>query len=154
MQVAYYVQPTQVKQNTDNIEVVTNNTFDSNTGLLTQSLTNNYDSKGSSVVTEYKYFWEAYDVSRTLNLLTPVIQEKKFIVNGATQITTECSAVTWKSWNSIFSAHKTYLWKRTASADFNFSSWSDSNEPPADWYKVEEVSSMSTNGNSIEIIKN
>jgi len=149
-----YVRPIEVRNMADNIETVTTNTYATTTGLPTQSIITNFDSKSNNAIIDYKYFWEHYDVSRTLNILSPLIQTKKSVSNGVTQTYTEVSATTWKTWNSVYAPHKIYTWKRTGSTDFNFSSWSGTGEPATDWFKGSEINAVSTNGNLTQVTNN
>lgn len=145
-----YARPVEVRSLVDNIETITSNSYLSTTGLIQSSSIANFDSKGNTAAIYYKYFWEQYDVNRTLNLLSPIIQLKKAVLNAST-VYTEVSATTYKTWNSIYGPHKTYSWKRTGTPDFNFTSWSATGEPAADWIKVSEINNVSTNGNVLQV---
>jgi hypothetical protein len=151
VQTGYYARPSQTNTLADGVETVTVQSYDNNTGLLNQVITYDYDSKNTYEMTRYKYFWEAYDVNRDKNILSPVIQTKKSVISGATEIVTNVSAVTWKNWNNVFAPHKTYGWKRNGTSDFDFSSWSDTNEPGADWMKLTQVDAIDAVGNVIQV---
>lgn len=153
VQIGSYVRPSEIRSFADNIETVTTYVYDNNTGLVTQIFTTNFDSKNSTSATYYKYFWEQYDVNRNNNILTPVIQTKESIINLSGEMVTNVSAATWKTWNNVFAPHKTYTWKRSGTADFNFSAWSETGEPSADWIKNSEINSISAIGNAIQVTK-
>src|SRR5690606_26947662 len=142
--------PTETRTVQDGVETVTANNYDLNTGLVTHSIVSNYDSKNTMAIIYYKYFWEQYDPTRSLNVLSPVIQVKKSITSGGVQTVTESSANTWKQWNNIYAPHKSYTWKNTGSPDFNFSAWSGTGEPTADWYKQSEYNSLSNKGHVLQ----
>lgn len=115
--VGVYVRSTTGVQMIDGIVITTNNSYDSNTGLITLSSV----SGAVTGSTSYKYFWEAYDVTRARNILTPVILTKKFL-NGQY---VEANAIRYKSWAStnnpsgVFSSFDNYSWKGTGAPDFS-----------------------------------
>jgi hypothetical protein len=150
---AWFARPITVKNKTDNIETEVNTSYDINTGLPVQTITTNFDSKGSALIVSYKYFWEQYDPGRSLNLLSPIIQVKKQVFGSSAQPYSDVSATTWKLWNNIYAPHKTYTWKRTGNPDFDFTNWSNTGEPTADWIKLSEINAVSTNGNIIQVTK-
>lgn len=147
----FYVRPTQVSNMTDGVETVNYNSYDNNTGLLTQSIQYDHDSKNSYTLVRYKYFWEQYDATRAMNILSPVIQVKKSVVNTGGETVTGVSAVTWKNWNNVYAPHKTYQWRRTGSSDFDFASWSDAGEPSTGWMKVSQVDALDAAGNVVQM---
>jgi hypothetical protein len=157
IEVGYYVRPAKQKSMVDGIETITEQSYDSRTGLLTQSASYDYDSKRGNGVnatntttTSYKYFWEHYDPNRESNLLSPVIQTKQTIRANNTTTIVGVSATTWRSWNNVFAPHKTYQWKRTGTSDFNFTTWSEAGEPTTDWIKVSQIDAVDTQGNVLQ----
>lgn len=147
VQVGYFVRPYQTFQTVDGVETVTTDVYDQNTGLLTEKRISDFDSKGSQAIIRYKYFWEAYDMARSKNILSPVIQTQKSFVTAGVESVSEVSAVTWKTWSGVYAPHKTYRWKRTGSPDFNFSAWSGTGEPSADWTRISLVEEIDASGN-------
>lgn len=154
VKLASFARVTETRTVQDGVETVTTNDYDANTGLIKQSNVSNFDSKNSTARVYYKYFWEQYDPTRSLNILSPVIQVKKTIWGGGVESVTESSANTWKQWNNVYAPHKSYTWKNTGSPDFNFSAWSGTGEPTADWYKLSEYNSLSNKGNVLQATKN
>lgn len=77
------------------------NTYSPDTGLATRTSSRNYNSEGIEelVITEYKYFWEAYDPTRRLNLLLPVVERTNSTEQPAHAVNTitGISVTTWKS---------------------------------------------------------
>jgi hypothetical protein len=156
----YYTRATQTNNFIDGVETVVTQSFDANTGLPTQSISYDYDSRRGNgttgtnyTITRYKYFWEQYDPTRAMNILSPVIQTKQSVVNNnsAGEVVVGVSATTWKNWNTVFSPHKSYAWRRTGTADFNFTTWSDAGEPAADWIKVSQVDALDAKGNPLQV---
>ncbi len=128
----------------DGVEKIVENTYN-NLGLTLETKTYNYNWDGNldTLTQNFKYWYEAYDTSRTLNLLTPVIQT----TTKTNTTVTSVSATTWKEWfTGKWAPHKTYQWKGTGSSNFNFDSWSGSGEPTVDWLKTSEILTMLTEG--------
>jgi YD repeat-containing protein len=144
----YYVRPTKVVVVQDGITVTNDNTYDAATGLLTQTLV----SGPVTLQTNYTYFYQAYDPSRTLNRLTPVVFTKQK-TNG---VNTAANAVRYKAWSisstypsGILAPADTYSWKRSGSIDF--STW-DTNAAPAysDWLKTGAITARDYTGTVLE----
>ena len=151
VQVGYYTRPNQTNSIADGIETVATQYYDANTGMIVQNNVQDNDSRGNQVITRYKYFWEQYDLNRAKNILSPVIQTKQSILSSTGETFTDVSAVTWKTWNSVFAPHKTYKWRRSGTTDFDFSAWSNTGEPTADWKKVSQIEAMDNTGNVLEV---
>ena len=147
----HFVRPTSSVSMQDGIFSSTINQYDENTGFIRESTLNDYNSKQNQVKTNYKYFWEQYDPSRSLNILSPIIQTKKTITTSSGQAVTDVMAITWKNWNNVFATHKTYQWKKTGAPDFDFTNWSGTGEPSANWIKVSQVDAMDATGNLIQV---
>jgi hypothetical protein len=135
---AYYVRAGQVKSLIDGIETMTVNHHDPATGLLTQSILWDHNSKGIThrTTTSYKYFWEVYDPDRINNILSPVVQTRTDIVNVLSETKLNSQATTWQKVNNVWIPHKSYVWQRTGLPDFDFSALS---EPSSGWIKVSEI---------------
>ncbi len=148
---SHFVRPTGTITTKDGITTSTSNTYDLNTGLVRESTMQDYNSKQNQFKTTYKYFWEQYDPARAMNILSPVIQTRKSVSTASGELVTDVMAVTWKSWNNVYAPHKTYQWKRTGSADFDFSSWSGTGEPTAGWLKLIQIDLVDALGNPIQV---
>jgi hypothetical protein len=130
--------------------------FSNLTGLPTHDILVSHDSKPNSLRTDYRYFWEAYNPARDLNILSPVIQTKQTIaISGAGSVVNSSQATTWKQWNgtSVFGPHKTYTWRRSSSPDFDFTNHSNQNEPGSTWQKISEINAVNTAGQVIQVTK-
>ena len=130
--------------------------YTSLTGLPTHDIVMGHDSKPNTMRTDYKYFWEAYNLTRDLNILSPVIQTKQTIaISGAGSVVNSSQATTWKQWNgtSVFGPHKTYTWRRSSSPDFDFANNSNQNEPGSTWQKISEINAVNTAGQVIQVAK-
>jgi hypothetical protein len=147
----YYVRPTTVTNTQSGIQTVTTSYYDENSGFVRSSTINDYNSKQNQVITSYKYFWEQYDPGRTTNILSPVIQTKKTVSTASGVEVSDITAITWKSWNNVFAPHKTYQWKRTGNAEFDFGNWSGAGEPATDWIKMSQVDVMDAVGNILQV---
>ncbi|MBX7152053.1 hypothetical protein K1X84_10460 [bacterium] len=115
-------------------------------GLLSSTVTSTYDAGGAvDNITQYNRYWyEAYDPTKTLNLLTPVVQNKT-LVNSQWA---NSSATTWKDWGSgKWAPHKSYVMDvQGGNPDYAFSSYSGSNEPPSGWLKTSEIIERTAKG--------
>ena len=157
--VGYYSRPTQTRSLTDGIETIINQEYDASTGLLAKTTSIDYDFKPgntgqtTSLVTEYTYYWQRYDPSRSTNILSPVIQTVQRANNEFQSSYLNVTAITWKNWNGVAAPHKTYLkkFRNTGAVNFNFGSWSGINEPPADWIKLSEINQLDSRGNVLQV---
>jgi hypothetical protein len=148
---AYYFRPTSTSATQDGIQTFTANVYDQNTGMIKESTINDFNSKQNQLKITYKYFWEQYDPTRSLNILSSVIQTKKTITTASGQLVSDVQAVTWKNWNNVFAPHKSYQWTRTGNADFDFNNWSGTGEPSADWIKKTQIDALDATGNIIQM---
>lgn len=161
IELAAFVRPTEVNSTEyisaqDAITTRSVDNYNENTGLIESRQTFDYDSKGGTtdqILTRYKYFWEQYDPTRQLNILTPVIQTKESIRKGGTETILTVSATTWKTWGTVWGPHKTYQWKRSGASDFNFTSWNGTGEPAGDWLKLSQVDNVDNIGNVLQVSK-
>jgi hypothetical protein len=152
VEIAYYVRPTQSSSTTDGITSTSTQSYDPNTGLVNFSQVDDYNSKGLShaTITRYKYYWEQYDPTRATNILSPVIQTKTSISKGAETVV-GVSAVTWKSWNGVMAPYRTYQWKRSGAADFDFATYNVNEPPAAQWFKASQVDGVDATGNVLQM---
>lgn len=126
------------------------------TGLPTHDVVVGHDSKNNAVRTDYKYFWEAYNPARDLNILSPVIQTKQTLeISGVGTVVNSSEATTWKQWNgtNVFGPHKTYMWRRISSPDFDFANNSNQNEPGSHWQKISEINAVNAAGQVLQVTK-
>ena len=152
VEVAYYVRTSQTTSTTDGITSTTTQEYDANTGLVNYSRVDDHNSKGSGNFTlvRYKYYWEQYDPTRASHILSPVIQTKTSVVNG-TETVVGVSATTWKSWNGVMAPYKTYQWKRSGAADFDFTAYQATEPPAAQWFKASQVDAIDATGNVLQM---
>ncbi|HEX5172127.1 MAG TPA: hypothetical protein VFW11_23275 [Cyclobacteriaceae bacterium] len=150
VEVGHYVRATSTEQMSDGVVVTTNNSYDSNTGLVTQTSV----SAPISTQTYYKYFWEAYDPTRSKNILTPVISTKRRLNNQDI----DANVVRYKNWTStnnpsgVFAPFDQYTWKSTGTPDFT--SWDVATNPSSDWVFTGKVSVRETiAGTAIESVQ-
>ena len=134
----------------DGVATETTSTFNAATGLVTQLTSNNYNSLGQAEqsVTLYKYFWEVYDTSRQLNLLTPLAQTTMQTVANATTTVTGMFVTTfrddWGSGTGRWAPDRTYrALSDTASA---FTSWNRDQPDPAGWLRTSTTLDVNTFG--------
>jgi hypothetical protein len=151
-----YSRPVEVTGAADGVITTKNLYYSALTGLPTHDVVVGHDSKGNALRTDYKYFWEAYNTSRDLNILAPVIQTKQTIeIPGTGSVIHSSEATTWKQWNAdnVFGPHKTYTWRRTNSPDFDFVNHSNLNEPGTHWQKISEINIVNTSGQVLQVTK-
>lgn len=156
VETANYVRVVETTTKQDQVTRTTSSTFDPSTGLVTREDKMDYDSKsgsGSKSSVSYKYFWQEYDPSRSLNILTPVIQTKNSVSANGTETVTDVMVTTWTTWNNVWAAHKNYQWRRSGSSDFSFTSWNGTGEPARDWLKLGQVDIIDGKGNILQVSK-
>ncbi|MHA4807281.1 RHS repeat-associated core domain-containing protein [Flavitalea flava] len=75
----FYARAIRTERIVDSVTSISTAVYSALTGLITASTDYNYNSLGQAEQnsTGYTYFWEIYDTSRTLNLLTPTILTQK-----------------------------------------------------------------------------
>jgi len=130
----------------DSITQTTENSYDLSTGLITQTKTYNYDSKGQqAVITQSSlYAWQVNEYRQAMiakNLLTAIVQT----TSKTNDIVTLSYVTNWKNWatdNSWkWAPYQNYrLQQATNSPTFNFS-----NPDQNLWLKLSEINSVTTN---------
>jgi hypothetical protein len=136
-----YARPTKIINMVDEIVTTTVKTYDINTGLISRQKTTG--PVNSQI--DYKYFWEVYDASRSMNLLSPLIQTK---LQRNDQVTLT-NVVRFKKWTAarnpsgVYSPYDQYTWKGTGLSDF--SAWDVNANPSHDWQLVRTVISLESN---------
>lgn len=130
----------------DGITQTTENSYDLSTGLITQTKTYNYDSKGQqAVITQSSlYAWQVNEYRQAMiakNLLTAIVQT----TSKTNDIVTLSYVTTWNNWATDSSwkwaPYQNYrLQQGTNSPTFNFS-----NPDLNFWLKLSEINSVTTN---------
>lgn len=145
---AFYTRPVEQIAMQDGIEQKTNYYYLPQTGQLDYSIALDFDGKGNNLRTNHKYFWQAYDPNRTLQIISPVVQTTQILQTGTTPNTLSVEATTWKPWIGAtnYAPHKSYVWLKTGNADFNFTNWSGTGEPGGDWRKTQEINTIDALG--------
>ena len=134
----------------DNIPKITENKYDLSTGLITQTKTYQYDSKGQLAVNVQStlYAWEVDAYRQAMvskNLLSAIVQ----ITNQYNEIVTFSYVTTWKNWGNgtqwKWAAYQNYrLQQGTDQPTFNFS-----NPDSETWLKLSEIQAVTPNQNQI-----
>ncbi|MBL7877992.1 MAG: hypothetical protein JNL53_20165 [Cyclobacteriaceae bacterium] len=136
----WYVRPLYTIATQDGLTSKTSYTYDAQTGLPV--LVKSEGNAGQSIVeVESTYWWQKYDVSKSRNLLSPVILQRKK-VDG---VYTESSATKWKSWgvNLVPAPFYSYQWKYTGASDFEgFWQTADPAPPAANWKLISIITKM------------
>ena len=141
----YYIRVTE--QIAENYGVATSqeNSYSEETGLITETKTENYNSKGEweQIKTNYKYWWEAYDTDRSRHIFNKVIQTKRKVGN----VYTHASATTFDGTNHDY-PYQSLSWKGIGSPDFmNFTSAANTYN---NWLITSSVTKRDSEGNVLE----
>ena len=149
-----WVRNTRVQSIVDGVKDVRTTEFEIGSGQARKRTRRNVDPGGLEqlLVSEYQYFWEVYDISQSLNLLTPIVQKTDSIRVNTTDTVLARKATTWKQGllpdNNIWSDWATF---RAYENTGPFTEWS-SGSVPVDWYRTTQVLKRSAVGNVIELI--
>jgi hypothetical protein len=108
---ASYIRPWFNLVQQDGLKTQTYSLYDLSTRQLESEQITTISSSGATVQTitnEYVYWWENYDLTRSKNLLTPLIFQRKS-VDG---VYTAVSATRWKNWgaNNSPAPYDNYVW--------------------------------------------
>jgi len=136
----WFVRPLHTKATQDGLFSKTTYTYDGTTGL---PLVVKSEGNTGQPVTELEnvYWWQKYDVTKSKNLLTPVVLQRKKI-DG---VYMEANATKWKNWgtNVVASPTKSYQWKYSGVNDFN-GYWLETDPTPnaANWKLASTITKM------------
>ncbi len=134
----------------DNIAGQIINSYSPDTGLVKETSTRNYNSAGVEELTvqQYKYFWEVYDPTRSLNLLVPIIQTTARTQQPAQSIDviTGITVTTWKStWGYGSGAWGPWQTFSALNASATFTEWNGGDSDPA-WLLTSAALSRTATG--------
>ncbi len=153
----YYARQKKAKQTADGVSKNQLMDYSADTGLLVRATDENYDFNGikQQYIQQFTYWWEIYDQSRSLNMLTPVVKTWRKIKQAGTggEKTKGITISTWRQdWGhgpGQWAPYKSYRALNAAPSAFN--SWQDdSPEPGADWLQENTVLSRSAKGQVLE----
>lgn len=135
-----YSRRRQVDKMLDQVVATTTTSYSAQTGLPVSIDEKNKAPDGTDITTTtaLKYFWEEYDQSRGLNLLTPVILTTKSAKQGRTTTPIESQAVTWaEAWPSgVAGWAPSATYRRTLSTASVFNAWQPGATIPGGWQNV------------------
>lgn len=130
----------------DGVQTSSTSSFDPNTGLVTLTSQANVNELGQNQLFQqaFTYFWQIYDLTRTLNILTPVIQVTKTTINSGTGTATTTGILVqtfktnWGFGAGQWAADRAYV---ALSGSATFNSWFTSNNPPdpTQWVERSQV---------------
>ncbi len=147
----YYQRLAQNNGETDTVPSRMDYQYNTDTGQLVQQTAYNYNSQGDQeqLVTMFRYFWEEYDTSRSLNLLTPQIQvTKKSILNGTpTELANRI--VTFREvWGYGSGQWASYIgYRSNTNTPASFDQWaSPTTTPPSGWLVFNVINSRNSHG--------
>lgn len=153
-----YVRTPKATNIVDGVPTTSLYTFSSDTGLATQESRSNFNSNGQpeQLVTQYRYFWEEYDPTRALNLLTPIIQTTTQTITGtgssATTTTTGTYVTTYTtSWGitaGSWAPDRTYMALAGNAPAFN--NWT-SGDPASGWQRTATFLALTSNGQPLRV---
>ena len=146
------------------IEAVTQTmeyTYSSQTGLLTEQTTDNYNSEGikDTLKQSQKYGWEEYDALKDSHIWSPVVQSINFTNDEPTAI----AVTTWKQWFdepdlTQWAPCRSYQARTkgvydSESGTLQFDDWNNDNPPSSEeWLKVSENVSYAEVGVVLETL--
>ncbi len=135
--VAFWARPSVLGQSADGTGFTMIYTYDLASGQVrTQTKI-----ASATEVTEYVYWYEKYDPSKSRNLLSLPIQVSQKINGKYTESqVTRCKYWTAGLTGSTFPAPvDNYYWKRTGDLPNSFSAWDASLQPPSNWQFVNSI---------------
>lgn len=143
----------------DGVQKTSTSTFDPVTGLVTLTSQANVNDLGQNQLftRAFKYFWQIYDPTRTLNILTPVIQVESQTINSSigVTITTAVSVQTfrenWGFGNGQWAPDRTFVAQVAPTTPFN--SWRVTDPDPAGWTKVSQTLARTALGLPLDAIE-
>ena len=99
---------------------------------------------GTQLRTTYKYWWEAYDPARAMNLLTPVIQCMQYA--GAALVRGSATTWTgqWAAGPGRWAPRGTYTATSATAADFT--GWTGDPPPPPGWQLTQQIAGRTAAG--------
>ncbi|MGH2509896.1 MAG: hypothetical protein ACRDHZ_21155, partial [Ktedonobacteraceae bacterium] len=126
-------------------------TYSADTGLLIQTSERNYNSAGIEelFVKQYTYFWEEYDSTRALNLLTPMIQSiaRTQTPSNGNDMITAIEVTTWRSdWGHGPGTWAPWQSFRARNASATFTHWQDGGESDANWLLMSSIQARTATG--------
>lgn len=144
----------------DGVPSTTVNTFDANTGLITKTSRSNLNELGQDQQfnQSFEYFWQVYDPSRALNLLTPVIQIISQTVNSTLNTATTTAIVVqtfrenWGYGAGQWAPDRSFTALSAAAPAFNSWSVNDPAPDPNLWRKTAQVLARTAQGMTLDSI--
>jgi len=144
----YYVRPSSVNKNVDGIEVVTSYTYDTNSGLVRSELRNNSSGTQIPEESDYIYWYEKYDPTQSLNLLTPAVQVTRLVNSSIT----ESQVTRYKNWSALNlggsatapAVFDQLTWKGTNSSSFTSWDATIASGSLTDWTLSQQISVRDT----------
>lgn len=147
----YYLRTLKCASTVDGVTSATTSAFSPDTGLVIQSVASNFNSSGQAeqIISEYKYFNEAYGQQSLLHLLTPIIQTKMSTVVGQTSTTTGIYVTTyrddWGTGTQQWAPDRTYRALSGSAPPFN--NWQpQQGDPPAGWLRTSTILALTSTG--------
>ncbi|MDR7666091.1 RHS repeat-associated core domain-containing protein [Methanosarcina sp. Z-7115] len=153
----FYARQRREKNTMDGVSKNKLTDFSPDTGLIVQIIDENYDSNDiqQQYIQQFTYWWEIYDHSRSMNMLTPVVRtwQKMKQVGTGEETTKGITINTWREdWEhglGQWAPFKSYRALNAKPPEFN--SWQvDDPEPETDWLKENTVISRSPSGQILE----
>lgn len=127
-------------------------TFNPDTGLVVRTNVAQWDSQGQQETwsTLYKYFWEIYDTSRALNLLTPVIETTSLTGNTKTVVFVATYRGDWGNGPAQWAPDRSYRARNASSPDFQ--NWQPNQPDPPGWLCTLRVNARTGGGQPLVIV--
>lgn len=151
--VAFYARSRKIEDAIDGVIATTTSEFSTITGLVVRTTRDNTDIDGRLQYfrRELTYFWEKYDTLRTLNILTPIVQQidkTQTPAAGPAEVITADQVTTWRSdWDSgpeQWSPYKVFAARTAGASPFN--AWQPDQPDPPGWLRVTTAVTRNNNG--------
>lgn len=151
--IAFYARSRKIEDALDGVITTTTTEYSTDTGLVVRTSRDNTDIDGrlQYYKRELTYFWEKYDPTRALNILTPIVQQIDKTQTpsvGPADVVTANQVTTWKSdWGSgsgQWSPYKVFA-ARTADAP-PFNAWQPTDPDPSGWLRVTTATARNSSG--------
>ncbi|HEU4556861.1 MAG TPA: hypothetical protein VFS20_03390, partial [Longimicrobium sp.] len=145
-----YARQRQVQAQVDGVATSATSDYSALTGLVTRTDATQWNAQGvqETLTTLFKYFWEVYDLTRALNLLTPVIQTTAQTTVGSTTQTTGVGVVTYRGdWGhgaGQWAPERSY--RALSAGAAAFTSWQPGQGDPAGWLRTLTVIARGAGG--------
>jgi RHS repeat-associated protein len=150
--ISFYARSRRIGETVDGVVATTTNEFSADTGLVVRTTRDNTDIDGRQQFykREFTYFWEKYNADRSLNILTPIVQQidkTRTPAVSPNDVVTANQVTTWKSeWGSGTGQWAPYKVFAARAADATFNAWQPADPDPTGWLRVTTATARDSHG--------